>query len=591
MKQAIVAALLVASATTVGCGSKQATSQAVAGAGEAPLVVRGDRDLPIARDGVLLAADGVNRQANISYGLKPALVFRLTETTVMQIEIASTGNADLAMMIVGPSLPMMNDDFRGLDPGIVAELEPGTYRVYVGAWGELPNRAAYTLSAVVADEEALSSYNAGNRVEERGDHRYPSVAGEERPLNVEAAPLSGSVQALTTGTITATARANATATAQPYSVHAANGAYCAGLVHADAPAAVFDLPEAGIVTIKVRAPEDPSADTVLVAADDNGNLYCNDDFDGLNAGVMLDAASASRLSVFVGTYSGSAEPVDFQIEAELQVPSNEPPVSMTYRAGGGAQHMLVKEAMMVPLSTLGSGCVGYSRSVGTPHAIVDVRERGASLEFLAASSADSTIAVQTPSGETLCNDDYQGLDAGVVVSSTEVGEYRVWLGTYQSAVKTAISLSVTPSEVVRAGRGTRRGPVATSNVQSMNVKAGGNDLGSSADIRCQGGAMGYFDLSQPSAVFEVKEGEGLALRGEADFDTSLIIRNADGSYACADDELGTAPAAYFQAIPGDVFVWTGVFRESDKGQTMKLFYQIVSEHSDTPPEIFRGLLD
>lgn len=585
MNKAIVAvALLVASTATVGCGSKQTTSDPGAAAGAAATVIRGERDLPMTREGVLLASEGVQRRGNVSYGVKPSFVFQLTEETIVELTATSTGgNVDLTLMVVGEGLPLENDDYNGLDPGTIASMQPGLYRVYVGVWGELPNRASYTLSAKTVDEAALQRHESGRG----GDHRsngHGGVEGDDMPLNVEAAPLSGSVTTLAIGTTTLNVQTNATSNAQNYS----ESQYCSGLVHATAPAAVFQLPADSVLSVVVSG-VDNGEDTVVVAVDEHGNVYCNDDFDGLNAGIMVDSATSSELSVFVGTYSGTAEPIDFKITAETSTMINEPAVRMNFRPGAAPAHMLVKEPLLRSMSAIGPGCQGFSRPASMPHAVVNVRDAGLAMELIAASSMDATIAVRSPSGVVICNDDYRALDAGVAVFPTEVGDYAVWLGTYQSSNSAAISLTVRGSEAVRAGRSTRRGPLANNAIQVIDVKAGGDTLGTEMEIECDSGAIGYFDSAQPTAVFEAKEGEGIAIRGDADFDTSLIIRGADGRYTCADDEIGLAPAAYLPLHAGEYFVWTGVFREADKGKQMKILYQILADDQEGVPAIFQGL--
>jgi hypothetical protein len=51
------------------------------------------------------------------------------------------------------------------------------------------------------------------------------------------------------------------------------------------------------------------ADTTLVINDSQGNWLCNDDSDGLNPVVHIDAPVSGQYDVWVGTYSeGSLQP-------------------------------------------------------------------------------------------------------------------------------------------------------------------------------------------------------------------------------------------------------------------------------------------
>lgn len=304
---------LAAGGSTAGCSAKQNASAVASGYQGPSTVIRGARDLPITRDGQLRAQDGIYAQNNISYGVQPAFVFELSEETPVAVRVtATTGETDFAVMLVGPGVPLMNDDYDGeLNPAVIGQLAPGVYRVYVGAWGEAPTRASYALSVSVADNDALEAYEAGGA-------QYDDYHGEEivlidgaPPLNVDALALAGAARRVGSSAASVTVQASATTSIGSY----VETAYCAGMVHADAPAVVFELPSRGTVTVRVAAPEDADADTVVIAIDDQGNYHCNDDFETMDAGFTLDASTASRLSVFVGTYFGSVAPVSFRVTA------------------------------------------------------------------------------------------------------------------------------------------------------------------------------------------------------------------------------------------------------------------------------------
>lgn len=50
--------------------------------------------------------------------------------------------------------------------------------------------------------------------------------------------------------------------------------------------------------------------------------------------------------------------------------------------------------------------------------------------FYANNGSDTTLIINDPSGDWVCNDDYDGLNPGVVFNNSDSGTYDIWIGSY-----------------------------------------------------------------------------------------------------------------------------------------------------------------
>jgi len=80
------------------------------------------------------------------------------------------------------------------------------------------------------------------------------------------------------------------------------GQGCAGFITPEQPDLVITaLP--GLPQLMVYMASE--ADGTLIISGPDGQLYCNDDFEQLNPGVMIPNAPAGDYAVFAGSYSGA----------------------------------------------------------------------------------------------------------------------------------------------------------------------------------------------------------------------------------------------------------------------------------------------
>jgi hypothetical protein len=188
------------------------------------------------------------------------------------------------------------------------------------------------------------------------------------------------------------------------------------------------------------------ADTTLVIRAPDGSWLCNDDFQGLNPGIIIPRPASGEYRIWVGTFNqGRPEPAVLRI-------SEVPPAGPGGRPGAGPDvsaparyATLSLEAGFMPdpheirvdaggeldaaAANLGRDCVGW---IDASRADVTLTYRAGNfpLVFLVDSRADTTLVIRTPNGQWLCNDDFQGLNPGVVIERPASGEYRIWVGTF-----------------------------------------------------------------------------------------------------------------------------------------------------------------
>jgi serine protease Do/protease YdgD len=79
--------------------------------------------------------------------------------------------------------------------------------------------------------------------------------------------------------------------------------------------------------------------------------------------------------------------------------------------------------------------LGGSSCVGTIADAPDVRlnyraGQGLPLYISVRSSADTTLVINLPNGRWICNDDFDGLNPGILMNQPMSGQYDIWIGHY-----------------------------------------------------------------------------------------------------------------------------------------------------------------
>jgi hypothetical protein len=250
-------------------------------------------------------------------------------------------------------------------------------------------------------------------------------------------------------------------------------------------------------------------------------------------------------------------------------------------------------AEKVDAALLGIGCAGVVPA--TPDVVVEwtADERVDALRFFILSVGDPSLVVVTPSGEILCNDDLNPLmlDPMIEVPSPEEGRYAIYVGVFETqatfpGILVVTGLPLDPATFELGSLLPDRGvdpraiplelPLETLTLDDgpdyLEISA--EDVPVAVDI-VAGGEIPVFDVdlgnplctgfvaAEPTLRFSWDgEVEGLTLFVEAEQDTTLIVRDPNAAFQCADDTDGGAnlnPSLALPSIPGAYEVWVGSF--------------------------------
>jgi len=77
---------------------------------------------------------------------------------------------------------------------------------------------------------------------------------------------------------------------------------------------------------------------------------------------------------------------------------------------------------------LGGQCVGAIAN--PPDVRLNYRAGSFPLFISVQSNTDTTLVINLPNGQWLCNDDFQGLNPGVILQNPPSGQYDIWVGTF-----------------------------------------------------------------------------------------------------------------------------------------------------------------
>ena len=248
----------------------------------------------------------------------------------------------------------------------------------------------------------------------------------------------------------------------------------------------------------------------------------------------------------------------------------------------------------VDASTVAEQCSGWVAEA--PAVTVNYQGEADLLRAFFVSDGDTTLVVQTPDGDFLCNDDAYPvlLDPSVEISKPVQGVYNVWVGSAAAQDLVPGFLVFTTHENVTAANLAlaelvqrpalppvlpRAAPVAPGSawprrwqtLKSEALEAGGDDV--TVDVTADGNLPvpelltgdalcgGLVSLA-PSYAFDWSgETETLSLYVEADGDTTLLVRTPDGSLLCGDDANGADNlnplVVISEPAEGRYLVWVG----------------------------------
>ena len=190
-------------------------------------------------------------------------------------------------------------------------------------------------------------------------------------------------------------------------------------------------------------------------------------------------------------------------------------------------------------------------------------------------NVDTTLVVQTPSGEYFCNDDFSeesGRNPAVQLESPETGIYSAWVGTYKAAeVGAPAMLAITELDLPWSSGGRATGnPDAVlrsgfmPDPHEVGITVGGEHPAYAVHYTC----AGYVASEEADYSFEYHPGRSnLSMYVQSYADTTLVVQTPSGAWACNDDlssERGRAPGIHFDdPEQGTYKVWVGTYSMND----------------------------
>ena len=266
-----------------------------------------------------------------------------------------------------------------------------------------------------------------------------------------------------------------------------------------------------------------------------------------------------RHSVWILPFVMSAAAIGMTAEViaeRLEAGFSDDPRVVSVRAGGDRQ-----------AGILAPGCAGFVADSPT-YTLEYSTNRGYPLRFFVESGVDTTLAVSTPGGDWMCNDDYaevSGVAPGVTVADAESGRYDVWVGVYDSGDSGAeANLLVTELDFPWAEGGVHE-PVVLSagfhpDPQSFEIQAGGSVPAYSIDSACEG----HVNSTAPDFEFQYEAGRSvLSVYAESDVDLVLIVEDPSSSIRCSDDFSGSSdrnPGLRIEDAESGLYrVWVGTY--------------------------------
>ena len=279
------------------------------------------------------------------------------------------------------------------------------------------------------------------------------------------------------------------------------------------------------------------------------------------AAAILLAASASTVLAQTSPDLG-AKPV--YGSANLSAGFTPDPHEVTIRPGGN-----------INASHLGASCVGF---VGrAPDYRVQYEAGSLSLSFRVNGPIDTSLVVNGPSGQWMCDDDSGGnLDPLITILEPRSGRYDVWVGTLTSGVAghgEGVRLLVTEldSSTDLSGRPDLSAEPVYGSVQlragftpdphRVEITSGGSIDAGTVASHC----LGTIGRSPDYQVHYSAGSAHLTFKAVGKGDSTLVINTPNADWVCDDDSGGNNnPRITFKAPEsGRYDIWVGDFRGDD----------------------------
>jgi hypothetical protein len=289
--------------------------------------------------------------------------------------------------------------------------------------------------------------------------------------------------------------------------------------------------------------------------------------------IAIAASAALALTPGVSVAQKTVAKPDFTLdpnygEVDLETGFTPDPWTRSILAGGS-----------VPASAAESGCEGSVSAA--PDLKLNFEAGEFDLTIRARAGEDTTLLVNTPGGQWLCDDDSGGdLDPMVLISDPQSGRYDIWLGAYgDKMVQSTLEISElggsdgadesAPNTELEPNFGSvnlRTG--FTPDPHEMAILAGGSVPAANAKAGCEGKVSAAADYQ---VFFEAGDLD-LTFLVEASEDTTLLINAPNGRWYCDDDSGGGVNPKVLITNPqgGRYDVWVGTYGDDMVQSTLKV---------------------
>lgn len=237
------------------------------------------------------------------------------------------------------------------------------------------------------------------------------------------------------------------------------GANCTGMI---AGRPDFSLRyTAGSLPLYISAQSE--SDTTLVIRTPSGAYVCDDDSGGeLDPLVHLQTPQSGRYQIWVGRFGegatdtpratiGISEIGGQSASADSGDAGQRPDASLTPAYGvlaltsgfsNDPRTVAIQAGGSYNANQLGAGCTGFVARA--PDYRVNYTAGSLPLIFSVSASADTTLVINGPNGQWVCDDDggNNGLNPMVRFDHPTAGQYDVWVGTYAAGAMQSSTLYI-----------------------------------------------------------------------------------------------------------------------------------------------------
>lgn len=210
------------------------------------------------------------------------------------------------------------------------------------------------------------------------------------------------------------------------------------------------------------------------------------------------------------------------------------------------------------------GCNGFINSAAPDVDFNFETDGDLPLKIYVRSSTDTVILINTPTGDWICNDDFDGTNAGIEIDEPVTGLYNIWVGTFSQVGPADATLYFTELpevEVMWDATASQEGLRLASGFSPDPVEIRIDVTG--ADMNPYEGCTGFINAYAPEATFEFETDGELPLHIYAtsdEDDLTLMVLGPDEEIRCNDDASGLNPSlSYEEPMVGTYSIWVGTY--------------------------------